>query len=77
MQNPEITPEWMGEETTYLLKTVTKKTLKPIDRSLVFQEPKKLLTLVVTNGSYLHLEQNDLFPLEHNGCRLGSYGCKG
>ena len=39
MQNPEKTPEWMCEGTTYLLKTMTQKTLKTINRSLVFQQP--------------------------------------
>ena len=34
----------------------------------------KLLTSVLTDRKYLHLEQKDLFPLEHKGCRRGSYG---
>ena len=26
--------------------------------------------------TYLHPEQNDLFPLEQKGCKRDSYGCK-
>ena len=29
----------------------------------------KLITSVLTDRTYLHLEQNDLFPLEQKGCR--------
>ena len=36
----------------------------------------KFLTSVLTVRAYLHLEQNDFFPLEQEGCRRGSYGCK-
>ena len=34
------------------------------------------LTSVLTDTTYSHLEQNDLFPLEQKGRRRGSYGCK-
>ena len=36
----------------------------------------KRLTSALTDRTYLHLEQNDLFHLEQKGCRRGSYGCK-
>ena len=36
----------------------------------------KLLTSVLTDRAYSHLEQNDLFALQHRGCRHGSYDCK-
>ena len=36
----------------------------------------KLLTLVLTDRTYSHLEQNNLFPLEQKGFRRGSHGCK-
>ena len=39
MQNPEKTPEWIYEGTTYLLKAMTQKTQKTIDQSLAFQQP--------------------------------------
>ena len=35
-----------------------------------------LLTLVLTDRTYSHLEQNNFFPLEQKGCRRGSHGCK-
>ena len=36
----------------------------------------KLLTSVLTDRTYSHLEQNYLFSIEQKGCRSGSYGCK-
>ena len=36
----------------------------------------KLLISVLTDRTYFHLEQNDLFPIEQKGCRCGSYGSK-
>ena len=36
----------------------------------------KLLTSVLTDRTYSHLEQNDLLPLEEEGRRRGLYGCK-
>ena len=35
-----------------------------------------LQTSVLTDRTYSHQEQNDLFPLEKKGCRRGSHGCK-
>ena len=36
----------------------------------------KLLRSVLTDRTYSHLEQSDLFLLEQKGCRRGSHDCK-
>ena len=47
-------------EGTTLLKAMTQKTRKTIDRSLVFQQ-QKLLISVLTDRTYSHLEQKISF----------------
>ena len=61
------------EQHTYLLKTMTQKTLITIDRTCL-STTYKFLASVRTERTYSHLEQND--PLEQKGFRCGSYGCK-
>ena len=63
------------EQHTYLLKAMTHKpkNYRPI---FCLSRNYKLLTSVLTDRTYSHLEQNYLFPLEQKGCRRGSYGCK-
>ena len=61
------------EQHTYLLKTMTQKTLITIDRTCL-STTYKFLTSVRTERTYSHLEQND--PLEQKGFRCSSYGCK-
>ena len=77
MQNPEKAPKWMCEGTTYLLAksndTKDPKNYRPIT---CLSTTYKLLTSVLTDRTYSHLEQNDLFPLEQKWCRRGLYGCK-
>ena len=77
MQNPEKTPEWMCEGTTYLVAkindTKNPKNYRPIT---CLSTTYKLLTSVLTDRTYSHQERNDLFPLEQKGCTRGSYGCK-
>ena len=36
----------------------------------------KALTSIITDRTYLHLEDNRLLPNEQKGCKRGSYGCK-
>ena len=77
MQNPEKTPESMSEGTTYLLaKTNDTKDPKNYRSITCLSATYKLLTSVLTDRTYSHLKQKDLFPLEQKGCRRGSYGCK-
>ena len=77
MQNPEKTPGWMCERSTYLLgksnDTKDPKNYRPIT---CLSTTYKLLISVLTDRTYSHLEQNNLFPLERKGCRRGLYGYK-
>ena len=77
MQNSEKTCEWMCEGTTYLLaKNNDTKNPTTYWSITCFSTTYKLLTLVLADRTYFHLEQNDIFPLEQKGCRRGLYGCK-
>ena len=77
MQNTENTSEWMCEGTIYLLaKSNDTKVPKNYQPITCLSTTYKLLTSVLTDRTYLHLEQNGMFPLEQNGCRSGLYGCK-
>ena len=77
MQNLEKTPQWMCETTTYLLaKSNDTKDLKNYRPVTCLSNNCKLLTSVLTDRTYSQPEQYDLFPLEQEGCRRGSYGCK-
>ena len=76
-ENPEKAPKWMCEGTTYLLAksndTKYPKNYRPIT---CLSTTYKLLTSVLIDKIYVHLEQNELFPLEQKGRRRGSHGCK-
>ena len=67
----------MCEVPTYLLAqsndTKDPKNYGPIT---CLSRTYKLLTSVLTDRTYSHLEQNDLLPLEEKGSRRGLYGCK-
>ena len=77
MGNPEKTPKWMCKGTTYLrAKSNDTKNPKNYQPMTCLSTTYKFLTSVLTDRTYSHLEQNDLFPLEQKGCRRGSYGCK-
>ena len=75
--HPELTPTWLCEGKTYLLAksndTAQAKNYRPIT---CLSTTYKLLTSIMTDRTYKHLEQNSLFPIEQKGCRRGSYGCK-
>ena len=77
MLNTEKTPGLMYEGIIYLLAksndTKDPKKNRPIT---CLSAPYKLLTSVLTDRTYSHLEQNYLSPLRQKGCRWGSYGCK-
>ena len=60
--------------TTYLLAKNNDTKDPKIYRSITcLSTTNKLLTSVLTAGTYLHLQQN---PPEKKRCRLGLYGCK-
>ena len=71
------TPLWICEGTTYLLAKIndTKdpKSNVPIT---CLRTTCKLLTPVLKDRTYSHLEKKDLIPLEQKGYTRGSCGCK-
>ena len=74
---PRKTPEWTCEGTTYLLaKSNDTKDPKNYQPITCLSTNYKLLTSVMTDRTWSHLEQNDIFPLEQKGFRRGLHGCK-
>ena len=77
IESPEHAPTWLCQGTTYLLakndKTEESKNYRPIT---CLSTTYKLLTSILTERTYKHLDENSLLPLEQKGCRRGSYGCK-
>ena len=75
--NPETCPDWLTIGITYLLPktedTKNPKNYRPITCLLTTY---KILTSIITERVYNHLDENDLLPKEQKGCRRGSYGCK-
>ena len=68
MENQKKLLNGCAREQHLFAKKMIQKTLKTIDRSL---NNLQLLTLILTDMTYLPLEQNDLFPLELKGYRCG------
>ena len=77
MENPDNSPSWLCQGTTYLLAknqmTKEPKNYRPIT---CLSTTYKLLTSILTERTYKHLDENNLLPLEQKGCKRGSYGCK-
>ena len=77
MAYPTTTPKWFYQGTTYLLAkstdTVNPKNYRPIT---CLSTLYKLLTSILTESAYRHLEQQNILPTEQKGCRTGSYRCK-
>ena len=68
---------WLTNGITFLLpendETDEPKNYLPITcLSTTYQ----LLTSIITESAYSHLDLNNILPLEQKGCRRGSYGCK-
>ena len=77
MTDPTTTPKWFYQGTTHLLAkstdTVNPKNYRPIT---CLSTLYKLLTSILTERTYRHLDQQNILPTEQKGCRRGSYGCK-
>ena len=77
VKNPEYAPRWFTQGITYLLpkseKTEEVKNYRPIT---CLPTTYKLLTGILSENIYAHLNLNNLFPNEQKGCRKQSYGCK-
>ena len=75
--DPDLTPSWLCQGTTYLLaknsETSNPKNYRPIT---CLSTTYKLLTSILTERTYKHLDKQNIFPIEQKGCRKGSYGCK-
>ena len=65
LQNPETTPEWLTEGTTYLLpksqETQYPKNYRPIT---CLTTTYKILTSIITEHMYIFLEENSILPQE-------------
>ena len=75
--NPEVAPTWLTEGTTYLLPksedTKNPKNYRPIT---CLTTTYKILTSIITERTYVFLEENSILPQEQKGCKRNSYGCK-
>ena len=77
MKDPTLAPKWFCQGITYLLPkskdTENPKNYRPIT---CLSTLYKLLTSILAERTYKHMEQQDIFPIEQKGCRRGSYGTK-
>lgn len=77
INDPHLTPSWFCQGTTYLLaktlETGDPKNYRPIT---CLSTSYKLLTSILSERTYTHMEENNIFPIEQKGCKKGSYGCK-
>jgi len=77
IENPENCPAWLTNGTTFLLpKTEETKVPKNYRPITCLPTTYKILTSILTEKLYEHLETNNLLPTEQKGCKKGSYGCK-
>ena len=77
MQDPSLTPEWLVEGTTNLLskkeETWILKNYRPI---ACLPTTFKILTSVITDRLYNHLEKESIMTPEQIGGKKDCYGCK-
>lgn len=77
IEQPDSIPTWLTQGITFLLpkndETHDPKNYRPIT---CLPTLYKILTSVLSEKIYFHLEQHSLLPSEQKGCRKGSYGCK-
>ena len=76
-ENPSLSPHWLTNGITYLQpkssETNNPKNYRPIT---CLPTTYKILTSILSERTYKHLLNNDLFPSEQKGCKKNSYGCK-
>ena len=77
LKYPETAPDWLTEGLTYLLPK-TKETENPKNYRSITCLPTlyKILTFILTERSYVFLEENELLSTEQKGCKRGSCRCK-
>jgi hypothetical protein len=78
LENPDQMPLFMTKGTTYLLPKTSPPSDDPSKYRPITSLPTlyKLLTSVITNKIYEHLDRNDVLTQEQNGCRKRAQGCK-
>ena len=77
IKDPKQTPDWVVEGATNLLlkkeETQTPKNYRPI---ACLTTTVKILTSVITDRLYSHLEKEAIMPPEQRGGKKDCYGCK-
>ena len=77
LKEPHDMPSWMTEGTAYLLPKSTEtrnpKNYRPIT---CLPTTYKILTAILSNRIYNHLQENKILPEEQKGCRKGSRGAR-
>ena len=78
IEHPEETPAFMVKGITYLIPKTPQPTADPARYRPITCLPTiyKLLTSIISEKLYKHLELNHLLDEEQKGCRKGSRGCK-
>ena len=77
MQDPSLTPEWLGEGTTNLLPKKEETWIPKIYRPIAcLPATFKILTSVITDRLYNHLEKESIMTPEQRGGKKDCYGYK-
>lgn len=78
LHNPQKMPAFMTMGITYLLPKSSPSVKDPAKYRPITCLPTlyKVLTSIICNQIYLHLDKHGLMPEEQKGCRKGSRGCK-
>ena len=75
IKEPNSCPEWLTQRLTFVIPksndTNEAKNYRPIT---CLPTMYKALTSIITDRTYLHLEENELLPNEQKGCKRCSYG---
>ena len=77
LKHPEKAPDWLTDALTYLLPR-TQETKNARNYQLIICLPTmyKILISILTDRTYVILEENELLPSEQKRCKRGSYGRK-
>ena len=77
MHNPTLTPEWLVEGTNNLLPKKEEKWIPKNYRPIAcLPTTFKILTSVITDRLYNHLEKKSIMTPEQRGGKKDCYGCK-
>ena len=76
MKEPSENPLWLTQGVTYLLPKAQETNPKNYRPITCLPISYQVLTSIIAERAYSHLEENNLMPAEQKGCKKGSYGCK-